>query len=70
MINKDDFFLHKDIVDWLLSNRICFSHAMAIVSYADSCDMSIPRAFHALMYPNTTLSQICNDESDEEDDVG
>jgi len=45
MINKEEFEYHKYIIDWMVANGRSFSEAMAIISYADQNDLSIPIAF-------------------------
>lgn len=64
MINKEDFLLHKDIVDWLVTNYDCeFHHAMAIVSYAVSVSLTIPEAYIRLKFNRNSSNENCMVES-------
>jgi len=52
MINKEEFELHKSIIDWMREAGVPFLHAMAIVSYCNQADRSIPEGYIALEHPS------------------
>lgn len=45
MLDKEEFILHRSIVTWLMENGSSFLEAMAVVSFAEQMNQSIPVAF-------------------------
>jgi len=45
MITKEEFELHKSIIDWMREAGVPFMEAMAILSYAIQTDRSICESY-------------------------
>ncbi len=50
MINKEEFELHKSIVEWLMQNGEDFLTAMSIVTYSIDFNKTIPQSYFELTY--------------------
>jgi len=45
MLNREEFEIQKEIVDWLQQNGMTFHNAMILASYAQKTDISIAEAY-------------------------
>ena len=59
MINKEEYELHKSIIDWMRDAGVPFLEAMAIVSYCIQTDRSIPEGYIALELPKKDQEGKC-----------
>ena len=57
-MNREEFELHRDIIDWLMTKGLTFNEAMATLSFAIDTDQTIPQSYFDSFLSGQNKTQI------------